>query len=626
MLLLASVLLIGIQAAFAQGQPNYTGSGGKGISLTVYVPQSTGLEKNQSYIPALVQGEFVSNFLNYSPISVLDWERLDDIYVKLVDEAYDDKAEAKQDVVLGRLAPTSHFLTGNITKTATGYNIKANITATADKMTVAAYSGTFTFAELDNLTGVRRASLELLKNMGVELTEKAKQKLAGAAEANTVLAQTALAKGVTAQRQGTSVAALSYYYQAASFNPALKEAAKRSSVMAANIKSGNIGADVRNDILWRKNWMARLKETEEAYYEMINGADPPYTLYYSNDIKTGKVDYQTETMDLSILINLSSNVAWFKSMRQALQAAQSVLDGLNATNRKGEWGLDGWPRRGVSETNPFASAKRYDMTVAFELVNQQGRVIGRQTVRLNPEFSISTNNVDFSDIMETVKFNGVKANDISDNLTIRVASVNGGPPQSARFTITAKITEKLQPLVDTRDGKKYNVVKIGNKRWMAQNLNYKTGYSWCYENDDSKCQQYGRLYDWNTAKSACPSGWHLPSRVEWGELAKAAGGTGDYGASGSAAKALKSTGGWKASQGKSGNGTGDFGFSALPGGMTFSGNGNRFSSAGEIGQWWTVTENGKDYAYERSMVDIGNSMGEDSQLKGFAFSVRCVGD
>jgi hypothetical protein len=58
-----------------------------------------------------VQGEFVGNFSNYSAISILDWERLDDIYVKLIAEEYDDKAEAKMDVVLGRMAPTSHFLT-----------------------------------------------------------------------------------------------------------------------------------------------------------------------------------------------------------------------------------------------------------------------------------------------------------------------------------------------------------------------------------------------------------------------------------------------------------------------------------------------------------------------------------
>jgi uncharacterized protein (TIGR02145 family) len=627
-LLFATMLTIGTHTAWAQQSQNYTGGGGsKVISLTIYVPQSTGLAKNQGYIPALVQGEFVSNFFNYSGISVLDWERLDDIYVKLTDEAYDDKADAKQDVVLGRLAPTTHFLTGNITKTATGYNIKVNITATADKMTVATYSGTFSFAELDNLTGVRRASLELLQQVGVELTDKARQELAGAAEANQILAQTALAKGVTAQRQGTSVAALSYYYQAASFNPTLKEAVKRSSVMAANISSGNIGADVRNDILWRKNWAARLKETEEAYYEMVNSADPPYTLYYSTDIKTGNINYQKETADLSIAIYLSPNWAWFKGMQQALQAAQSVLSGLNSTNRKSDWGLDGWPKRGVSETNPFASSKKYDFTVVFELVNQQGRVIGNQAVRLNPEFSITVSNIEFTDISKPVNFNSVGANDISDNLTIRVASVNGAPPHNARFTIAAMPTEKPQPLVDNRDGKIYNTVRIGGKVWMSQNLDYqpRTGNSWCNQDNNSNCVQYGRLYDWNTAIDACPVGWHLPYVWEWRALINAVGS--------SAGAKLKAKSGWDNYYGKNGNGTDEYGFSALPGG--YRDTKGFFVRAGSRGFWWTATEWDSDAVYCRIMSNFSDDVYEQinrdydvkyTVVKGHGFSVRCRRD
>jgi len=427
-----------IIASQAQQQQYYTGNGGKGISLTIYVPQSTGLAKDQSYIPALVQGEFVSNFSNYSAISILDWERLDDIYVKLVSEAYDDKAAAKQDVVLGRLAPTSHFLTGNITKTAKGYNIKMNITATTDKMVAAAYTGTFTFAELDNLTGIRRASLELLQKVGVELTDKARQELAGAAEANQISAQTALAKGVTAQRQGTEVEALSYYYQAASFNPALKEAVNRSSVMAANISTGNIGADARNDIAWRKRWVARLKETEETFYKIIDAADPPYTLYYSTTIQKSNIDYQEETLDLSIDIILSANMAWFDALYLSLGAAKAVLTGLDATNRRSEWGLDGWPQDGMSNTNPFTS-KEYNFTVVFELVNERGRTIGRKTIGLTPSFYVTINDILFENTKKTVKFNGVKADDISDNLTIRIASVNEAPPQNARFAIISKV-------------------------------------------------------------------------------------------------------------------------------------------------------------------------------------------
>jgi len=93
-------------------------------------------------------------------------------------------------------------------------------------------------------------------------------------------------------------------------------------------------------------------------------------------------------------------------------------------------------------------------------------------------------------------------------------------------------------LTDPRDGKIYKTTKIGNQMWMTENLNCETGKSWCYDGDDSKCQQYGRLYDWNTANEACPAGWHLPSQEEWGNLVKAVGG------SSTAGKKLKSRSGW----------------------------------------------------------------------------------
>jgi len=168
-------------------------------------------------------------------------------------------------------------------------------------------------------------------------------------------------------------------------------------------------------------------------------------------------------------------------------------------------------------------------------------------------------------------------------------------------------------LTDSRDGKQYRTVVIGGKRWMAENLNFriKEG-SYCYGDDNSNCDKYGRLYNWNTAKMVCPAGFHLPSRDEWDDLVEAAGGKGVAG------KKLKARSGWS----YNGNGTDDYGFSALPGGNRRS-NGS-FNDVGYGGYWWTATERSSGYAYFRYMHYSIDNVTEDNNDKSDAFSVRCV--
>jgi uncharacterized protein (TIGR02145 family) len=150
---------------------------------------------------------------------------------------------------------------------------------------------------------------------------------------------------------------------------------------------------------------------------------------------------------------------------------------------------------------------------------------------------------------------------------------------------------------------------------MAENLNHATDCSWCYENNESNCQKYGRFYVWNTAMVVCPTGWRLPTREDWNNLVEAAGG-GDI-----AGTRLKSTTGWESRDEVLILGTDDFGFLALPGGTRWSG--GSFYYVGVSGSWWNATEN-YGGAWSRFILSNSEKVFESSIHKGYGLSVRCV--
>jgi uncharacterized protein (TIGR02145 family) len=68
------------------------------------------------------------------------------------------------------------------------------------------------------------------------------------------------------------------------------------------------------------------------------------------------------------------------------------------------------------------------------------------------------------------------------------------------------------------------------QEWTTANLNVRTSSSYCYDDADTNCSQYGRLYTWDSAQRACQSlgdGWRLPTDDEWRQMANHYGGVGN---------------------------------------------------------------------------------------------------
>jgi len=214
---------------------------------------------------------------------------------------------------------------------------------------------------------------------------------------------------------------------------------------------------------------------------------------------------------------------------------------------------------------------------------------------------------------------------------------------------TTKTFTVYTGIVTDIDGNSYYTVQIGGQLWMAENLkttSYKNGEaipnvtdkvqwsnittgSYCsYYNDESYVSMYGMLYNWlavSDNRGLAPTSWHIPSDAEWKELEMYLGMSqstaGKYSWRGTEESSkLKSTNGWY----ENGNGTNEYGFSALPGGYRHI-NGS-FVNMSSYATFWSSTETNSNNAFYRSLSYYDGKVYRYDYNKHYGFCVRCIKD
>ena len=214
-----------------------------------------------------------------------------------------------------------------------------------------------------------------------------------------------------------------------------------------------------------------------------------------------------------------------------------------------------------------------------------------------------------------------------------------------------KVSLNYGNMID-QDGNTYRTIIIGTQEWMAENLkasHYRNGSlipmvssntdwqnttgaaaAW-YSNDSNQFAcPYGKLYNWqavNDPANLCPSGWHLPSDLEWNIMVSTIDPAlilNTYGPqSAFAGGQLKSASlqYWLSTNASADNAAG---FSAIGGG--FRDVNGSFSSIRDFGFYWSSTPDLPNTAIYHSFYSSFDQAFRDGANKQVGMSVRCVKD
>jgi hypothetical protein len=362
-----------------RGDPYFTGDAGENVRIAILEPKGVNIPKGQDWFLSLIQSSVTTDFNRYSNMMVIDRQHLDEV-LKEQDLSMSGEYSDDDYIRIGNLTNTQYILTGTLTKTA-GVSFLLDLAVTNPETGVRLASfgpKEYSVADIQNMYAANDGAYELLTQMGVEFTEDGRKSIYSTTQSN-VSAETALAKGVTAQNSATTIKtnfeAMYYLYEAQSLDPSLLEVADRlqayrASVFAAPevtipevsipVQTGNIGKDTRNEIAQYKanretiqqqqeyllnqrnillNEQQALFQKQRELIDLLHESEdfysehPPFEIIYSPALeRVGEIDYQNETIHMQFHISTIGVPGSLKVMVNILDSLQSMEYGFVSIN------------------------------------------------------------------------------------------------------------------------------------------------------------------------------------------------------------------------------------------------------------------------------------------------------
>ena len=218
---------------------------------------------------------------------------------------------------------------------------------------------------------------------------------------------------------------------------------------------------------------------------------------------------------------------------------------------------------------------------------------------------------------------------------------------------------------DERDGNSYCSIMYGEQEWLTENMRYLPSVNRVYEYSGSEAMyyvydyngndvdeainepnyiEYGTLYNWPAALTACPAGWHLPSDDEWSQLEVYLENNGynfdgyidtdnDRETHNMISKSIAATSGWRDcatmnTPGWEQSKNNESSFNGKPGGYRYYT--DTFERKSERAMWWTATSeygsSSDSRAWDRKLGYELEDLWKTPNNKSIGLSVRCVRD